>query len=122
MDILWRGIVGGLMTGLIAWLARRGSTLPGSTLTSSVLPGILPLFPTFGLIALYLVGERGDAAGFRGACLAGLKTLPAYAAFLLVCYWAARRTDYRLALLLGLAAWLAVALAIFLGPRWIAQD
>ena len=116
MGILWRGVVGGLMTGLIAWLASKDSVLSGS-----ILPGILPLFPTFGLIALYLVGESGDAAGFRRACLAGLKTLPAYAAFLLVCYWAARRMDYRQALLLGLAAWLAVALAIFLGPRWLAQ-
>ena len=42
MDILWKGIVGGLVTAAIVWLSRRGNTLPG----------ILPLFPTFALIAL----------------------------------------------------------------------
>jgi membrane protein GlpM len=29
------------------------------------LPGILPLFPTFALIALPIVGAKGDTTGFR---------------------------------------------------------
>jgi membrane protein GlpM len=107
VDIVWKGVVGGLMTALIAWLAKRGS----------VLPGILPLFPTLTLIALYIVGSRGDEGGFRQACLAALKTVPAYLAFLLVVTVSARRMDYRLALLLGLAAWLAVVVAVFVGGR-----
>jgi hypothetical protein len=37
MDMVWKGVVGGLMTAAIVWLSRRGNTLPG----------ILPLFPTF---------------------------------------------------------------------------
>jgi uncharacterized membrane protein (GlpM family) len=41
MEIVWKGIVGGLVTAAIFWLSRRGNTLPG----------ILP-FPTFALIAL----------------------------------------------------------------------
>jgi hypothetical protein len=41
-DIVWKGIVGGLVTAAIVWLSRRGN--------------ILPLFPTFALIALLIVG------------------------------------------------------------------
>jgi uncharacterized membrane protein (GlpM family) len=107
MDMIWKGIVGGLVTAAIVWLSRRGNTLPG----------ILPLFPTFALIALLIVGAKHDTSGFRQACLAGAKTIPAYLAFLAVCYFAIGRVDYRLALLGGLAAWFIVALGIFL-TRW----
>ena len=108
MDIVWKGIVGGLVTAAIVWLSRRGNTLPG----------ILPLFPTFALIALLIVGAKGDDASFREACLAGTKTIPAYLAFLVICYFAVGHLDYRIALAGGLAAWFIVALGIFLIPRW----
>jgi uncharacterized membrane protein (GlpM family) len=108
LDIIWKGIIGGLMTAAIVWLSRRGNTLPG----------ILPLFPTFALIALLIVGAKGSTSGFREACVAGAKTIPAYLAFLAVCYFAVGRVDYRIALAAGLMAWLVVALGIFLAPRW----
>jgi uncharacterized membrane protein (GlpM family) len=108
MDMVWKGIIGGLVTAAIVWLSRRGN----------ILPGILPLFPTFALIALLIVGAKGETAGFRQACIAGAKTIPAYLAFLAVCYFAIGRVDYRIALLGGLAAWFIVALGIFLAPRW----
>ena len=106
MDILWKALVGGLMTAVIAWAAKRGT----------VLPGILPLFPSLGLIALWLVGARGDVGGLRQACVAGAKTIPAYLVYLAVCWFLAPRVDFRLALLAALGAWLVVALTIFLLP------
>jgi membrane protein GlpM len=109
MDILWKGIVGGLVTAAIVWLSKKGDTLPG----------ILPLFPTFAVIALLVVGAKGSDAGFRQACLAGAKTIPAYLAFLLACYAAIGFTDFRLATLLGLVAWFFVTLGIFLGPTML---
>jgi membrane protein GlpM len=108
MDIVWKAIVGGLVTAAIALLSRRGN----------VLPGILPLFPTFAVIALLLVGAKDDNAGFREACMAGAKTIPAYLAFLAACYFAVGHVDYRIALAGGLVTWLVVALGIFLIPRW----
>ncbi len=108
MEIIWKGVVGGLVTAAIVFLSRRGNTLPG----------ILPLFPTFAVIALLVVGAKGDNAGFREACMAGAKTIPAYLAFLAVCYFAADQVDYRIAVAGGLVAWLIVALGIFLLPRW----
>jgi uncharacterized membrane protein (GlpM family) len=66
MDMVWKGIAGGLVTAAIVWLSRRGNTLPG----------VLPLFPTFGLIALLVVGTKNDNPGFREACIAAAKTIP----------------------------------------------
>jgi uncharacterized membrane protein (GlpM family) len=106
MDILWKAAAGGAMTALIAWAARRGT----------VLPGILPLFPSLGLIALWLVGARGGGAGLRQASVAGLKTIPAYLVFLGICWVLAPRVDFRLALLAAIGGWLVAALAIFLLP------
>ena len=108
MDIVWKAIVGGLVTAAIAFLSRRGN----------VLPGILPVFPTFAVIALLIVGAKGDHAGFREASMAGAKTIPAYLAFLAVCYFAVDHVDYRIALAGGLVMWLVVALGMFLLPRW----
>ena len=109
MDILWKGFIGGVVTALIVWASKRGD----------VLPGILPLAPTFAVISLIAVGAKGNEDGFRTTCLAGAKTIPAYLVFLGTCYLLIRRVDYRLAISGGLAAWLATALIIFLGPRAI---
>ncbi len=94
------------MTAAIVFLSKRGNTLPG----------ILPLFPTFALISLLIIGAKGDQVGFRETCLAGAKTIPAYLAFLGACYLTVGRVDYRIGIGCGLAAWLVVALSIFLAP------
>jgi uncharacterized membrane protein (GlpM family) len=107
MDMIWKGIGGGLVTAAIVWLSRRGDTLPGT----------LPL-SGLSLIALLIVGAKGDALGSGETCLAGAKTIPVYLAFLAVCYFAIGRMDYRLALIGGLPAWFAVALGTFLAPGW----
>jgi membrane protein GlpM len=112
MDILWKGLIGGIVTALIVWASKRGD----------VLPGILPLAPTFAVIALIAVGSKGSDDGFRTTCVAGAKTLPAYLIFLGTCYLLVGRVDYRLAILGGLAAWFAAALVIFLGPRAIGMS
>ena len=107
MSILIKAIIGGAMTALIAWLSTRGN----------VLPGIMPLFPTLTLIALYIVGSKGDPPGFQATCLATLKTVPAYLVFVVICYLSIKKVGFRTALLLGLAGWLAAASIVFLAPR-----
>jgi uncharacterized membrane protein (GlpM family) len=107
MDVLWKGLVGGIVTALIVMASKRGN----------ILPGILPLAPTFAVIALLAVGSKGDPEAFREACLAGAKTIPAYLVFLGGCHLLIGHVDYRLAVVGGLAAWLVAALAVFLGPR-----
>src|SRR4051794_34512210 len=104
MDVVWKGMLGGLVTALIVLASKRGNILPG-------------LAPTFAVIALLAVGAKGDPAGFKDACLAGAKTIPAYLVFLAACFLLIDRVDYRLAIVGGLGAWLAAALAVFLAPR-----
>ncbi len=77
------------------------------------------LAPTFAVIALLAVGSKGNVAGFREACLADFKTIPAYTAFLGACWLFIDKVDYRLAVLGGIAVWLVAALAIFLAPRYL---
>jgi len=61
---------------------------------------------------------RRDPEGFKLAALSSAKTIPAYLAFLGGCTLLINRVDYRLAIAGGLVAWLAVAMAIFLAPRF----
>ena len=103
MDVVWKGLLGGIVTALIVLASKRGN----------VLPGILPLFPTFALFALLAVGAKGSAEGFRETCLAGAKTIPAYLAFLGVSALLVGKVDFRFAILGGLAAWLVSILALF---------
>ncbi|GJE61404.1 GlpM family protein [Methylobacterium trifolii] len=107
MDLLLKGLAGGLVTVAIVLASRRGN----------ILPGILPLAPTFAIIALLAVAPKGEGA-FRETCLAGARTIPAYLVFLGTSWWLSGFLDPRLAILGGLLAWLAAALLIFLGPRW----
>lgn len=59
-----RNRLGGAMTSVIALAGKRGN----------MLPGILPLFPLFGVISLIIVGAKNDISAFRERCLANAKT------------------------------------------------
>jgi membrane protein GlpM len=107
MDIAIKGILGGIITALIIFTAKRGN----------VLPGILPLLPVFAIIALLAVGAKGDTSGLKETCLAAGKTIPAYLAFLVVCYVLADRVDFRLAIFCALGAWFLAVAVIFMVPR-----
>ncbi len=109
MDLIWKGLVGGGVTMLIAHLSKSGATWPG----------ILPLFPTFSIIALLIMGARGDLPALQETCLASAKTVPAYLAFLIACYFALGVADYRLAILVGLMAWAGALGLMFLVPKLI---
>lgn len=103
MDILWKSLLGGAMTAVIALSAKRGNTLPG----------ILPLFPLFGFIALLIVGAKNDIQAFRETCLASAKTLPAYLAFVTTCYLGIAVFPPPVAVITGICVWMISALIIF---------
>ncbi len=107
VDVLRKAVVGGLVTALIVIASRRGN----------VLPGILPLVPTFTIIALLAVGAQNGIDAFRATCLAGAKTVPAYLAFVAACYLLVGRVDYRIAILGGLAAWGVAVFLMFSASR-----
>ena len=76
---------------------------------SFVVAGLVPLFPTFALIAHGIVGTERPAADLRATALFGLWSIIPYAIYLLVVYWCSVR--FSLAVTLGSAtlAWIAAA-------------
>ena len=78
MDVLGKAVVAGLVTAIIVIAS-----------------------PIFTIIALLAVGSKGSIEAFRAACLAGVKTVPAYLCFIGVCYLLVRRVDYRVTIVAG---------------------
>ena len=74
--------------------------------------GLVPLFPTFALIAHYIVGSERSAADLRATALFGLWSLSPYALYLLIVYWLSVRASLTTTLLLATAktSWAAVHL------------
>jgi membrane protein GlpM len=80
---------------------------------SFFIAGLVPLFPTFALIAHYIVGSERSAAALRTTALFGLWSLVPYAVYLFAVYWLSVRVSLVNTLLLATAAW-AVAAAVLL--------
>ncbi|MFC3626940.1 GlpM family protein [Vogesella amnigena] len=75
--------------------------------------GLVPLFPTFALIAHYIVGSARGADALRKTALFGLGSLLPYAVYLLAVYWLATRLSLPITLLAATACW-AVAAGLLL--------
>lgn len=71
--------------------------------------GLVPLFPTFALIAHAIVGTERGMADLRTTALFGLCSLLPYAIYLGVVYWLALRLPLVATLSLATLAWLAAA-------------
>ena len=77
---------------------------------SFFIAGLVPLFPTFALIAHYIVGSERSAADMRMTALFGLWSLIPYAIYLLVVYWLSTRFS-----LAATGAWTVAAAVLLLG-------
>jgi len=71
--------------------------------------GLVPLFPTFALIAHYIVGTDRSAADLRATALFGLASLVPYAVYLAVVVWLAGRASLQMTLGMATLAWCAAA-------------
>jgi membrane protein GlpM len=74
-----------------------------------VLAGLVPLFPTFALIAHFVVGTTRTPSALQTTALFGLWSMAPYAAYLFAVYWFSTRTS--LAITLGAATCLWVGAA-----------
>jgi len=77
--------------------------------------GLVPLFPTFALIAHYIVASERDAQALQRTALFGLWSLLPYALYLLTVYWLSTRTALLPTLLLATLAWLLAATLLLWG-------
>lgn len=71
--------------------------------------GLVPLFPTFALIAHYIVGTERSAVDLRTTALFGLASLLPYAVYLLAVYWLALRLPLAGTLAVATLAWCVAA-------------
>jgi membrane protein GlpM len=76
---------------------------------SFFIAGLVPLFPTFALIAHYIVGSERSPTDLRTTALFGLWSLLPYAIYLLAVYWLSVRLALEATLVCATIAWLVSA-------------
>ena len=96
ISLILKCALGALAVLAIALLSRSKSFF---------IAGLVPLFPTFALIAHYIVGSERSAADLRVTALFGMWSLVPYATYLLAVYWLSTRFALATTLLLATAAW-----------------
>ena len=83
-----------------------------------VLAGLVPLFPTFALIAHFVVGTSRPATALQTTALFGLWSLIPYAAYLLAVVLLSTRTTLIVTLAAATSVWLvSAALMLFVWFR-----
>lgn len=109
LSLFLKSLLGAFAVLLIALLSRT---------RSFYVAGLVPLFPTFALIAHYIVGTERTPADLRTTALFGLCSLVPYAIYLLAVYWLCVRLPLAATLLCATAAWfIAAAILLFLWTR-----
>ncbi len=106
LSLFLKCLLGALAVLVIALLSRSRSFF---------IAGLVPLFPTFALIAHYIVGSERSAADLRTTALFGLWSLIPYAVYLLAVYWLSVRTTLTVTLASATLAWAVAAGALLLG-------
>jgi membrane protein GlpM len=103
--------LGGAATVLLIALLSRGRNV--------YLAGLVPLFPTFALIAHAIVGSERGPVELRSTAIFGLWSLLPYAVYLLAVCWLCSRYSLLLTLSAATLGWLLAAGLLLLGwSRW----
>ncbi|MDE2092885.1 MAG: GlpM family protein [Burkholderiales bacterium] len=100
ISLFLKSLLGALAVLVIALLSRSKLFF---------VAGLVPLFPTFALIAHYVVGTERSAADLRATALFGLWSLVPYAVYLLAVYALSVRFALAPTLVLATLAWVAAA-------------
>ena len=103
LSLLLKCVLGAVSVLLIALLSQTRSFF---------VAGLVPLFPTFALIAHYIVGSERSAQDLRITALFGMWSLMPYAAYLLAVYWMSARFPLALTLITATLVWTAVAVVL----------
>ena len=103
MSLLLKCLLGAVAVLIIALLSKSRSFF---------IAGLVPLFPTFALIAHYIVGTERSAADLRTTALFGLWSLVPYAIYLLAVYYLSTRLSLAPTLVLATIAWTVGAIIL----------
>jgi membrane protein GlpM len=100
LSLALKCLLGALAVLAIALLSRT---------RSFYVAGLVPLFPTFALIAHYIIGSERSAQDLRTTALFGLCSLAPYAVYLFTVYWFSIRLHLAATLALATGAWVFAA-------------
>ncbi|MCG3721413.1 GlpM family protein [Vibrio cincinnatiensis] len=100
LALFFKCLLGALAVLLIALLSKSKSFF---------ISGLVPLFPTFALIAHYIVGTERTMEELRIAVLFGLYSLIPYAAYLLAVYYFSYQFNLLWTLSFATLVWIAFA-------------
>lgn len=110
LALTFKCLLGAVAVLLIALLSRS---------SSFYVAGLVPLFPTFALIAHYIVGSERAPADLRTTAVFGLWSLLPYAIYLGTVVWLSTRQALAATLACATLAWIvAAALLLAAWSRW----
>lgn len=104
MDVALKGLLGAAVAILLHFAINS---------RHHYLAGLIPLFPTFALLAHMMFASSGRTADMQVSAQFGLLSLLPYAVYLLLVWLLADRLNTWLALILSTAGWTAVAAVLF---------
>ena len=100
MDLVVKALAGAAIVVVIQLLART---------KNAYLAGLVPLFPTFALIAHYLVGTQRSMTELKQTIRFGMWSLIPYFVYLLVLHLMVDRCKLAVSLLVAVVCWLLSA-------------
>ncbi|MDO6583098.1 GlpM family protein [Photobacterium sp. 2_MG-2023] len=106
VSLFLKCLLGALAVLLIAILSKSKSFF---------IAGLVPLFPTFSLIAHYIIGTERTMSDLRVTALFSLYSLVPYAAYLVAVYYFSYRFSLFWTLGLATLVWVGFAAGLLLG-------
>ncbi|MDF2641239.1 MAG: GlpM [Pseudomonas sp.] len=100
MDLVLKAVLGGAIVVIIAALAKT---------RNYYIAGLVPLFPTFALIAHYIIGKGRSVEDLKATILFGMWSIIPYFVYLATLYLLVDRLRLEVSLALAAVAWLVVA-------------
>jgi uncharacterized membrane protein (GlpM family) len=100
VDLVFKAALGAGVVVLLAMLAKT---------RNYYIAGLVPLFPTFALIAHYIVGKGRGIADLKATILFGMWSIIPYFVYLATLYVLVDRMRLEVSLALATVAWLMAA-------------
>ncbi len=104
-SLFLKSLVGAFAVVLIAILSKS---------KSFYIAGLVPLFPTFAIIAHYIVGSERSVTALRTTALFGLWSLIPYAVYLVSVYFFCIRFNIANTLLIAALSWAVAAFVLLM--------
>ncbi|RWU22409.1 hypothetical protein DM813_14630 [Pseudomonas alkylphenolica] len=100
MDLILKACLGAAVVVILAALAKT---------RNYYIAGLVPLFPTFALIAHYIVGKERSLEDLKTTILFGMWSIIPYVVYLIALYLLVDRLRLEASLALATLAWLVAA-------------